>query len=817
MVTTLERQQVDDVLERQTNNVFKFGLLLTIVSTLVVIVTMAFQYATGKNHYPWVTAVGVVGGVIGMILARAKRPFFATMVMVISLFMIAAFYVLFIESLGTLMTIILLVISLGIIAQTVPQGRIGWSMAVFIVLGFILILVDRFLPREKTSLPSHSETIIVVAAIVTILAIAIIVFRQFSTFSLREKLISATLAVAIIAVLALAVGVNILTKNAITNEVGSNLRILSESQSLAIGEFLARKINTLEALSTNTIIIETAQAKNASYDNADASPSEQIAQVAAQWPQMTVDDDFVKDILEGDVAVELEQYQTLFPENTQLIVTDKYGGQIGATQHTQDYYKGDEAWWQSTYVKGFGQVYITPPTYNSENDTYSITIGVPIHGKKADKSGEIVGILKAEVSLNALSDLLFNARFGETGHIEIFLAGDRHLIVDDKGEISITDSPLNADAIAYIKTPEEPFIITDFDRTSQFLSSAFVNTLTHEPAVDRLGWIILGRQQSDEILAPVEQQQNINTILGFIAIVSAGVVAAYMGQRISQPISNLTHVALEVAEGNLDVQAPIETQDEIGILASSFNEMTGQLRESILTLEQRVQNRTQALATTVNVGQQLSTILDEEELITAVVNQVRESFDYYQVQIYLLDEDQETLILSAGTGQASKQMIADGHKLQIGQGLIGQAAATNIAAIVSDTTKAADWLPNPLSPDTKSETAVPIAIGDEILGVLDVQHNMVNGLKQEDADLLRSVANQVAVSLRNARLYKKTQQQAQREALLRNINEKITSTTNMETAMKVAVRELGSALGTKQTIVRLKQNHKNKGKNTSLT
>lgn len=148
-------------------------------------------------------------------------------------------------------------------------------------------------------------------------------------------------------------------------------------------------------------------------------------------------------------------------------------------------------------------------------------------------------------------------------------------------------------------------------------------------------------------------------------------------------------------------------------------------------------------------------------------------------------------------------MIADRHQLQIGTGLVGRAAETNIVIVVPDTSQEEGWLSNPLLPDTKSETAVPIAIGEEILGVLDVQHNIVNGLQQEDADLLRSVANQVAVALRNARLYKQTQQQAQHETILRSINQKITSTTDMETAMKVAIREIGAALGTKQTIVRL--------------
>jgi GAF domain-containing protein len=179
------------------------------------------------------------------------------------------------------------------------------------------------------------------------------------------------------------------------------------------------------------------------------------------------------------------------------------------------------------------------------------------------------------------------------------------------------------------------------------------------------------------------------------------------------------------------------------------------LRALSESLELQVAARTRRLEIVAALSERLSAILDVDQLLNEVVNQIKNSLDYYHAHIYLLDDRRENLVMMAGTGPAGAEMKARGHhiSLQAATSLVVRSARTSQVVTIDNVRESSDWLPNPLLPDTYSEMAVPIVLDQEVVGVLDVQEDRIAGLDDGDAGLLRSLANQVAVTIRNARLF----------------------------------------------------------------
>ena len=280
------------------------------------------------------------------------------------------------------------------------------------------------------------------------------------------------------------------------------------------------------------------------------------------------------------------------------------------------------------------------------------------------------------------------------------------------------------------------------------------------------GWGVIVQQPNEDFYSGLRGLQWMAVVfINSGLLILFGLMVLTVRQAL-MPVDGLTETAAAIAGGDLLRVAPVESEDEFGVLARAFNRMTGQLRDLIGGLEQRVTERTADLErrstylqASAEVGRAASSILDTDTLVKQVVELIRERFGLYYVGLFLTDPAGEWAVLRAGTGEAGQAMLARGHRVRLGQGMVGW-TITHVQARVALQAEA-DAVRVAFSelPETRSEAALPLRSRGRVLGALSVQSTEAHAF--EDAvqvAVLQTMADQVAVALDNARLFVESQE-----------------------------------------------------------
>lgn len=185
--------------------------------------------------------------------------------------------------------------------------------------------------------------------------------------------------------------------------------------------------------------------------------------------------------------------------------------------------------------------------------------------------------------------------------------------------------------------------------------------------------------------------------------------------------------------------------------------LTEELESEKARLQRRstdLERRVTQIRTAAEIASSLGAFLEPQELLNHVVNLIIERFNLYYVGIFLIDDIKRFAVLSAGTGEAGQRMMEDGHKLSVGgSSMIGWCTANRKARIALDVGQEAIRFKNPHLPNTRSELALPIAIGNNSLGALTIQSTEAEAFDNNDIIILQSIADSLAISLDNARLF----------------------------------------------------------------
>lgn len=209
-----------------------------------------------------------------------------------------------------------------------------------------------------------------------------------------------------------------------------------------------------------------------------------------------------------------------------------------------------------------------------------------------------------------------------------------------------------------------------------------------------------------------------------------------------------------------------------------------------------IQRHLKLMNAAARAAKNITTILDPYELFHRVVDIICDEFGFYYAGVFLLDEKKEYAVLAAGRGEAGRAMINEGHRLAVGgNSMIGASIANRQGRIALDVGEEAVFFENPHLPQTRSEMALPLIVGDEAIGALTVQSTEEAAFHEEDIAALQTMADQLAIAIQNSRLHRQAERRSRLLKAANRVGREVTSILDLEALLPRTVDIICEAYG----------------------
>jgi GAF domain-containing protein/HAMP domain-containing protein len=418
-----------------------------------------------------------------------------------------------------------------------------------------------------------------------------------------------------------------------------------------------------------------------------------------------------------------------------------------------------------------------------------VTTSAPVY----DTSGTFRGVLAMDIQLGRITASVANIHAAETGYA-FLVDRDKRLIAMPPAGYADLGTTSEVLPLGEIVDPAKPGsglpasfgdLLTKLSSGQTGMETISVGgsdrVVAYRPIPDvgygmaimvPAGELMAGATAAEaQMTASSTNTTQLSLVLVAVIVFFAVLANVLLGNSLTRPLLTLTQTAQEIIGGNLNAHSKISSRDEIGVLSQTLDVMTENVREMVRSLEQRVRDRTAQLEVATSdasrradefeaitrVTKAIGSTRDMDELMPLVASVISEFFGYYHVGIFLNDEASGQANLIAANSEGGRKMLARHHSLRIGeQGIVGYVAARGESRVARNVGEDIVFFNNPDLPRTKSEAALPLRTADRILGVLDMQSTMEDAFTPDDLRILATLADQVVLSIENARLFETT-------------------------------------------------------------
>lgn len=369
--------------------------------------------------------------------------------------------------------------------------------------------------------------------------------------------------------------------NALKNSIGANFQEMAKETADKIEIIMNKEIQDAQSLALSPYIKPAILKANLMYEGKNETELKRHqTEIEERWALARRDEVSVSDFLNRDIADYLKEHmRQRISEYGSILVTDKKGAIIAATDEPMNYYQSGKGWWDITFNHGRGKVFISGIDYDEDAQTYSIAIAVPImdHDK-----GNAIGVLKMVHDVNDIFKVITNIKIGETGHANLVTSDGTLVICPIFPPKSHTINNQLMGQIGSGKTGWGIALDDAHGGRNSIIGFAPV-TSTFRLGKDNFGgkeWHIFIRQLPEETYAPMHALLWKVSFLGLGLIIVLSTLGFYVARKFVRPISVLSEGAELIGRGYLGHRININTNDEIEQLAETFNQMADNLEKS---------------------------------------------------------------------------------------------------------------------------------------------------------------------------------------------------------------------------------------------
>ncbi|MEW5858472.1 MAG: ATP-binding protein [Cyanobacteriota bacterium] len=572
--------------------------------------------------------------------------------------------------------------------------------------------------------------------------------KHFQLSTLRNKLIFSFLGVALLPLLVLAFLHQRATQKVLTENANQTLLTSASQTALSIDAFINSNLDAVRVEAQLPVLVK--------YLSLPANQRQSIAsEVEGALRSLSRKD-----------TLNISSYALLDRQGRDVI--DTYTPDIGLDKSDRDYF-------QKPLKTGLP--YVSPIQFSPTTNEIGLYFSSPVR----NASGNIIGILRIRYNAAAVQRLVSqNTDLVRRSSSFAILLDEYHirLAQGNAPELNFKSvTPLPAAKVKALqaegrlpqgKTADFSTNLPAFEQgldnaaTSPYFTTALSST-NKEPnaaAVIKLKtqpWFVVFVQPKAVFLAPIEAQAR-DTL--WLAAIIAGLViiaAITIGELLTKPLINLAGTVTQFTAGNLNARTSIKSEDEIGVLALSFNAMAEQVGKLLQGLEERTRELEVSQHVTVAVSDLSKAIIDPEKLLREAIALMQNRFGLHYVQIYLLDKTTNQLIRRADSGNQGMLGHDESACLSLDDRSLVALAARNQQTIWVDKQDSAG-LAGDLKPiQMGSSAVVPLIARGALLGVLDIQDKESDRFSQTDLETFNTLAGQIATALENARLFEEIQ------------------------------------------------------------